>query len=131
MLFAHLERILELRTDFGLRGPNGAHDEFLLAATTQTSRKLAKLIPVPSLNPASSSPTQRLTAEPPWQLNSLRSVSTLQRNRSKADKTSRIGNAAIVSLGPKAGVCGVSKPVFGSPPLRPHASSSPPSPRKW
>jgi hypothetical protein len=30
-----------------LRGPNGARDEFLLAATAQNLRKLAKLIPMP------------------------------------------------------------------------------------
>ena len=30
-----------------LRGPNGAKDEFLLAATAQNLRKLAKLIPMP------------------------------------------------------------------------------------
>jgi hypothetical protein len=35
-----------------LRGPNGAHDEFLLAATAQNLRKLAKLIPMPSPHPA-------------------------------------------------------------------------------
>jgi hypothetical protein len=34
-----------------LRGPNGAHDEFLLAATAQNLR-MAKLIPVPDLKPA-------------------------------------------------------------------------------
>lgn len=32
MLFAHLKRILKLDR-LRLRGPNGAHDEFLLAAT--------------------------------------------------------------------------------------------------
>jgi hypothetical protein len=31
-----------------LRGPNGAKDEFLLAATAQNLRKLAKLIPHPA-----------------------------------------------------------------------------------
>ena len=35
-----------------LRGPNGARDEFLLAATAQNLRKLAKLIPAPNLKPA-------------------------------------------------------------------------------
>jgi hypothetical protein len=30
-----------------LRGPRGARDEFLLAATAQNLRKLAKLIPNP------------------------------------------------------------------------------------
>jgi hypothetical protein len=30
-----------------LRGPCGAHDEFLLAATARNLRKLAKLIPAP------------------------------------------------------------------------------------
>ncbi len=46
MLFAHLKRILKLDR-LRLRGPNGAHDEFLLAATAQNLRKLAKLIPMP------------------------------------------------------------------------------------
>ena len=50
MLFAHLKRILKLDR-LRLRGPNGAHDEFLLAATAQNLRKLAKLMPVPNLQP--------------------------------------------------------------------------------
>ena len=44
MLFAHLKRILKLDR-LRLRGPNGARDEFLLAAAAQNLRKLAKLIP--------------------------------------------------------------------------------------
>ena len=44
MLFAHLKRILKLDR-LRLRGPNGARDEFHLAATAQNLRKLAKLIP--------------------------------------------------------------------------------------
>ncbi len=51
MLFAHLKRILKLDR-LRLRGPTGAHDEFLLAATAQNLRKLAKLVPMPSLSPA-------------------------------------------------------------------------------
>jgi transposase len=51
MLFAHLKRILKLDR-LRLRGPKGARDEFLLAATPQNLRKLAKLIPMPSLKPA-------------------------------------------------------------------------------
>jgi hypothetical protein len=51
MLFAHLKRILKLDR-LRLRGPTGAHDEFLLAATAQNLRKLAKLVPIPSLKPA-------------------------------------------------------------------------------
>jgi IS5 family transposase len=51
MLFAHLKRILKLDR-LRLRGPNGARDEFLLAATAQNLRKLAKLIPTPNLRPA-------------------------------------------------------------------------------
>ena len=51
MLFAHLKRILKLDR-LRLRGPNGARDEFLLAATAQNLRKLAKLISVPNLTPA-------------------------------------------------------------------------------
>lgn len=46
MLFAHLKRILRLDR-LRLRGPCGAKDEFLLAATAQNLRKLAKLIPMP------------------------------------------------------------------------------------
>ena len=46
MLFAHLKRILGLRR-LRLRGPNGARDEFHLAATAQNLRKLAKLLPIP------------------------------------------------------------------------------------
>jgi transposase len=47
MLFAHLKRILKLDR-LRLRGPTGARDEFLLAATAQNLRKLAKLIPIPT-----------------------------------------------------------------------------------
>ena len=51
MLFAHLKRILRLDR-LRLRGPNGARDEFLLAATAQNLRRLAKLItpaaPIPA-----------------------------------------------------------------------------------
>jgi len=48
ILFAHLKRILKLDR-LRLRGPNGAKDEFLLAATAQNLRKLAKLIPMPPI----------------------------------------------------------------------------------
>lgn len=45
MLFAHLKRILRMGR-LRLRGPSGARTEFLLAATVQNLRKLAKLIPL-------------------------------------------------------------------------------------
>jgi hypothetical protein len=48
MLFAHLKRIMGLKR-LRLRGPAGAKDEFLLAATVQNLRKLAKLVAGPSL----------------------------------------------------------------------------------
>jgi len=51
MLFAHLKRILKLDR-LRLRGPCGARDEFILAATAQNLRKMAKLIPMPTLAPA-------------------------------------------------------------------------------
>ena len=44
MLFAHLKRILRLDR-LRLRGPQGARDEFHLAAAAQNLRKLAKLLP--------------------------------------------------------------------------------------
>src|SRR5436309_9243427 len=47
MLFAHLKRILKLDR-MRLRGPDGARDEFHLAATARNLRKLATLIPVPA-----------------------------------------------------------------------------------
>ena len=46
MLFAHLKRILGVGR-LRLRGPCGANDEFLLAATAQNLRKLAKIFPAP------------------------------------------------------------------------------------
>ena len=46
MLLAHLKRILGLGR-LRLRGPCGANDEFLLAATAQNLRKLAKIFPAP------------------------------------------------------------------------------------
>jgi Transposase DDE domain len=51
MLFAHLKRILRLDR-LRLRQPNGARDEFRLAAAAQNLRKLAKLIPM-HMQPAS------------------------------------------------------------------------------
>lgn len=46
VLFAHLKRILKLDR-LRLRGPNGARDEFLLAATAQNLRRMAKwLVPI-------------------------------------------------------------------------------------
>lgn len=45
MLFAHLKRILRLDR-LRLRGPCGARDEFLLAATAQNLRKMARMIPL-------------------------------------------------------------------------------------
>jgi uncharacterized protein with von Willebrand factor type A (vWA) domain len=43
MLFAHLKRILKLDR-LRLRGLTGAHDEFLLAATVQNLRRMAKSV---------------------------------------------------------------------------------------
>jgi transposase len=47
MLFAHLKRIMKLDR-LRLRGPSGAHDEFVLAATAQNLRRMAKRL-CPSL----------------------------------------------------------------------------------
>nr|WP_228120887.1 MULTISPECIES: hypothetical protein [Gluconobacter] len=44
MLSAHRKRILKLDRR-RLRGPKGAHDEFLPVATAQNLRKMAKLVP--------------------------------------------------------------------------------------
>ena len=47
MLFAHMKKIMGLDR-LRLRGPNGAKDEFTLAATAQNLRKMAKLLPTPA-----------------------------------------------------------------------------------
>jgi hypothetical protein len=54
MLFAHLKRILKLDR-LRLRGLSGASDEFMLAATVQNLRRMAKwLMPIPqNVNPVS------------------------------------------------------------------------------
>jgi len=48
MLFAHMKRILRLDR-LRLRGMSGAHDEFLLTATVQNLRRMAKLLSQPPL----------------------------------------------------------------------------------
>lgn len=54
MLFAHLKRILKLDR-LRLRGLSGAQDEFLLAATTQNLRRMAKWL-MPSVQKAQEIP---------------------------------------------------------------------------
>ncbi len=51
MLFAHLKRILKLDR-LRLRGPSGAHDEFLLAAIAQNLRRMARRLCPPAPIPA-------------------------------------------------------------------------------
>ncbi len=55
MLFAHLKRILRLDR-LRLRGIRGARDEFLLAATAQNLRRMAKLLSQPPPNCRVSAP---------------------------------------------------------------------------
>jgi hypothetical protein len=50
ILFAHLKLILKLDR-LRLRGPNGARDEFFLAANAQNLRQLPKLIPTEPTSP--------------------------------------------------------------------------------
>ena len=55
MLFAHMKRIMHMG-QLRLRGWTGAHDEFLLTATVQNLRKMAKtLCPLPSDAPRQAS----------------------------------------------------------------------------
>jgi len=46
MLFAHMKRILKMDR-LRLRGMSGAHDDFLLTATVQNLRRMAKLLSQP------------------------------------------------------------------------------------
>ena len=55
MLFAHLKRILKLDR-LRLRGMSGARDEFLLAATAQNLRRMAKLLSRPPPTPGVTAP---------------------------------------------------------------------------
>jgi hypothetical protein len=55
MLFAHLKRILKLDR-LRLRGMSGARDEFLLAATAQNLRRMAKLLSRPPPIPGITAP---------------------------------------------------------------------------
>jgi hypothetical protein len=55
MLFAHLKRILKLDR-LRLRGMSGARDEFLLAATAQNLRRMAKLLSRPPPIPGVTAP---------------------------------------------------------------------------
>ncbi|CAN7317827.1 transposase [Trinickia sp. LjRoot230] len=55
MLFAHLKRILKLDR-LRLHGLSGAHDEFLLAATAQNLRRMAKWL-MPVSEPVETAPT--------------------------------------------------------------------------
>jgi transposase len=55
MLFAHMKRILKMDR-LRLRGMSGAHDEFLLTATVQNLRRMAKLLSQPPPNHRISAP---------------------------------------------------------------------------
>ena len=55
MLFAHLKRILKLDR-LRLRGLNGARDEFLLAATAQNLRRMARYLGIPPPQPGVAAP---------------------------------------------------------------------------
>ena len=57
MLFAHMKRILKLDR-LRLRGLSGAHDEFLLVATVQNLRRMAKYM--------AQGPPMTVAAIPAW-----------------------------------------------------------------
>ena len=63
MVFAHLKRICELGR-LRLRGPRGAQDEFLLAATAQNLKKLARHITRPPPLAVACALRQRMTTDP-------------------------------------------------------------------
>ncbi len=64
VLFAHLKRILRLRR-LRLRGPRGAHDEFLVAATAQNPRRMAMWLMPKELPGACRRPTHRCRGSAP------------------------------------------------------------------
>jgi hypothetical protein len=98
MLFAHRKRILKLDR-LRLRGPDGARDEFVLAAAAQNLRELAKLILPAAAEPSliGRSPRSKPTA-------SLSTKSALLKpfRRSACWKS---GRARITEGGGKPPVC--------------------------
>ena len=82
MLFAHLKRILKLDR-LRLRGPNGARDEFHLAATAQNLRKLAKADPDAGTETGMTETAPRIRSQSPKQRQSRRRL--LQRNPPRPD----------------------------------------------
>ena len=92
MLFAHLKRRLRLDVDCASVVQNGAKDEFLIAATAQNLRKLAKLIRLPA--PALRHIRWRARNLPPSQRLQIQSAGrpnggVLQQNRRQPDVAHR------------------------------------------
>ena len=63
MVFAHLKRIFGLGR-LRLRGPRGAQDEFLLAATAQNLKKLARHVARPPPLAVACALSQQMTTDP-------------------------------------------------------------------
>ena len=92
MLFAHLKRILKLDR-LRLRGPNGARDEFHLAATAQNLRKAGEIDP-----DTDAIPELRGGHPPPYRIPAPPFPSGEQPFSTKSPETA-------VSQGPGAGKC--------------------------
>jgi hypothetical protein len=103
MLFAHLKRILKLDR-LRLRGPNGARDEFHLAAAAQNLRKLAKLIQRPALFPISAKIGVRTTASAHPLSQSNRPHRRLLTSSTESVKTRPLGGSRSQRLADELGL---------------------------
>ena len=111
MLFAHLKRILGLGK-LRLRGLSGAKGEFLLAATAQNLRKLAKLIPfgpdLRHMRRRASSRPPRLSPQPSFPFVGGRGSSTESAETYlPALAKERQESAYLQSQPPRAGMAGL------------------------
>jgi hypothetical protein len=82
MVFAHLKRIFGLGR-LRLRGPRGAQDEFLLAATAQNLKKLARNITRPPPSTVACALRQSLQDNPAIERVASKAVALPRQNRAR------------------------------------------------
>ena len=95
MVFAHLKRIFGLGR-LRLRGPRGAQDEFLLAATAQNLKKLARNIARPPPLAVACALRQDQTPDPMGEGIRAKAVKTPRGRRAQPNVTLSFNNACTV-----------------------------------
>lgn len=95
MVFAHLKRIFGLGR-LRLRGPRGAQDEFLLAATAQNLKKLARNITRPPPSAVACALRQNLQDNPAIERVASKAVALPRQNRARSNATLNFNTACTV-----------------------------------